>query len=269
MPAPFKADQGSTKRRSYRFSHRVPVVLTSADPSAEFYERCATTDVSSHGCQVRSPRKLTPGQKVRLQLPQSERPVEAQVARVRPDLTATAWEIGLELTEPGNIWGLEFSQHMVHWPADLPLPPIRPKPGAPPLAEPAPAVLKEEPGAAGVRLPRAGADTESPLGELSRLQEQKSKEFEARTNQTLRDVTNQLTKNAQFALNTVEASVRELSDSARQELGEWMAGQRAALDQQLRQALRQELEDFRLRLREALEASLQTLTTHLGKGKQS
>src|SRR3972149_9730143 len=62
-----------TKRRSHRFSHRVPVVLSSVGATPEFYERCETSDVSSHGCQVRSPHKLATGQKVRLQFPDSQR----------------------------------------------------------------------------------------------------------------------------------------------------------------------------------------------------
>lgn len=292
MPAPLQAEHPAPRRRSYRFSHKVPVVLSSADPAPEFHERCETTEVSSHGCRIRCLRKLAPGQKVRLELADPKQQTDARVACVRPDVNATAWEIGLELAEPGNIWGLKFSPHMFHWPADLPLPPVRPEPAGARALETPPLPGPAEPRDEELRRLRPGGDLPAQPDELRRLQEQQSRAFEARINQTLREANDQLTKNAQFALNTVEASVRDLSDAGRRDLEEWFARHRAELDQQLarlsdttrkaavevalqdlrqllRQALAQELDGFRARLREAMEAGLRALAHNLEKGKRS
>lgn len=268
-----------TKRRSHRFSHRVPVVLSSVGATPEFYERCETSDVSSHGCQVRSPRKLAAGQKVRLELPDSQRQAEARVASVRPDATATGWEVGLELSEPGNIWGLRFSPHMFPWPADVPLPPVGTAAGPGP-GNSAPAPATAEP--AGAPRPAALGAREAFRG----LQDEHRKEFEARVQETLRQATAQLAKNAQFATETAEISVRELTESARHELEEWLAEQRAELDQkllrlveaqgqsviedmvaELRQQTRQALVEELARLQKAVEAGLETASDHLTKGK--
>lgn len=292
MQAPFQAERGSAKRRSYRFSHRVPVILSSTNSTPEFYERCETTDVSSHGCRVRSQRKLSPGQMVHLQTPHGKRQVEARVAQVRPDASATAWEVGLELVEPSNIWGLEFSSHTLHWPADLPLPPVPTGVGKAAPGEAPPPPRRKQPEAERTAAPSAPVDVPAQLDQFRRLQEQQTREFEARMQQALRAATDQMTKNAQFALNTIEASVRELAESARRDLEDWLAHQRAGLEplvrhrretpggarpdeslEQLRrlfqQTLTQELEGFRARMEEAMEARLQTLAGFFGKGKKS
>jgi len=291
MTAPSQPGRGVPRRRSYRFSHRVPVVLTSRDPETHFYEQCETTDVSSHGCCVHSQRKLTPGQRVRLQIPSTAREAEARVARVVPDPTATLWEIGLELAEPGNIWDLEFSPHTLHWPADLALPPVQTEPATPRPAEPAAAVKKEP-----FRVPEPPPPPvlEKPVAfeEVRRRQEHVAKEFETRIEQALRDATSQLTKNTQFALETAEASIRELGEAARRELQDWREQQQKEMEgfiqrmahsarvvaveeavdhlrEQMQVAVQKAMEDFRGRLHDALQASLQTLADRLGKGKLS
>lgn len=267
------------KRRSYRFSHRVPVVLSGVGATPDFYERCETTDVSSHGCQVRSPRKLATGQKVRLQLPDSQRQAEARVASVRPDATATSWEVGLELSEPGNIWGLRFSPHMFPWPADVPLPSVGTPPGPGSGNSGRPPVTVEPTG-------RPAPPPSDALAAFRRLEEAHRKEFEAHVQETLRQATAQLAKNAQFAAETAEASVRELTESARQELEEWLTEQRAELDQkllrlveaqgqsviedmvaELRQQTRQALAEELARLQKTLVAGLETASENLPKGK--
>jgi len=285
MAAPANSAGVLSRRRSHRFQHRVPLILSSPEAAPEFYERCETTDVSSHGCQVRSPRKLAPGQKVHLQLADSARQADARVTSVRPDAAATGWEIGLELSEPGNLWGLRFSPHMFPWPADVSLPPLG-APAGPASQDSAPAPTMP---AAGRQTP--GAPAGEALKTLQHLQDEHRKEFETRIQETLRGATNQLTKNVQFALDTLETSLRELTDSSRQELEEWLEAQRAELDQKLlrlveaqgqlvvedvvtqlrdhtRAALTEEVGAFRARLREALETGLEAAANHLAKGKK-
>lgn len=270
MPAP-QATQANLKRRSYRFTHRIPVVLSAADAPTRFYERGETSDVSSHGCRVRLQRKLDPGQHLRLEVPSTGRQAEARVARVTPDASATAWEVGLELLEPGNIWSLQFSPHVLHWPADLTLPPL---PGEPPRPAPAPAPAAAPPPAEKVRelRPPSPEPARTPSQEeWKRQQEQQAKELEARLQAALREATNQLTKNTQFALETAEKTLRELTEAARRDLEQWLDEQRLALEVPFRPlsqgtelaVVEPAIEEFRHRLNEALQA----LTDQLGKGK--
>lgn len=244
------AEPGSErrKRRSQRFPHAVSVLLSSTEPGMEFQETCKTKDVSSHGCQIRSTRKLTPGQSLELKIPESGRHAKALVVRVRPDLSTMAWEAGLELAEPANVWGFEFLPRTLHWPADLPAPPIE-------LTPPSPKQEKEQPRASGA-LPH--------------------KELEERSFEILHQVTDQITKNAQFALNTVEESLREMADAIREELGRQIREQwadprqnpafREALEEIRRQnqeMIANQRRDFQVHLEDSLRAGLQALLEHL------
>lgn len=290
MPVPIMAERNSKKRRSQRFPHKVSVVLSSTEPTVDFYESCETCDVSSHGCQVRTQRKLRPGQVVQLRIFEPEQQTRARVMRVRPDLSAMAWEVGLELAEPGNIWGLEFSRHMVHWPADLPAPPIRVATGTSTARDSTPHGVEPYPQREENYLRVRTAAEKIPAKQPADLEPPEKKELEGHLQDVIREVTNRLTKNTQFALHTLEESIREMSDSARGEMKEWWDAQRAEMDREFhrladasrstllretleelrrqnQQMLAQGLEEFRARLSDALQASLETLVDRLNKRK--
>ncbi len=84
---------------------------------------------------------------IHLQILNPKAETQARVARVRPALTTPTWEIGLELAEPGNIWGLDFSPQAFHWPADLPKLPIPAGASARAPTESTLATTEREPGA--------------------------------------------------------------------------------------------------------------------------
>jgi hypothetical protein len=97
-------------RRSSRLPLEVPVLLTSLDPGLNFSERCNTTLVNAHGCGLISPRVLTQGVRVRLEIVSAKRHTTARVAEVVPlGGEPETWLVGLELDVPGNFWGIEYA----------------------------------------------------------------------------------------------------------------------------------------------------------------
>ena len=97
-------------RRSSRLPLEVPVVVSSLDPALIFSERCNTTLVNAHGCGLISPRALTTGIPVRLEIVSAKRHTTARVAEVVPlGGEPETWLVGLELDIPGNFWGIEYA----------------------------------------------------------------------------------------------------------------------------------------------------------------
>jgi hypothetical protein len=97
-------------RRSSRLPLEVPVLVTSLDASAPFFERCNTTLVNAHGCGLIAPRALTHGIQVRLEIVSAKRHTTARVAEVVPlGGDPETWLVGLELDIPGNFWGIEYA----------------------------------------------------------------------------------------------------------------------------------------------------------------
>ncbi len=97
-------------RRSSRLPLEVPVLLSSLNPALTFSERCNTTLVNAHGCGLISPRALTTGIPVRLEIVTAKRHTTARVAEVVPlGGEPETWLVGLELDVPGNFWGIEYA----------------------------------------------------------------------------------------------------------------------------------------------------------------
>ncbi len=61
-------------RRSSRVPVKVPIRVSSMEPSAQFSEVCETLVVSAHGCALRSPLKLNAGSLLRLHSGAAVRP---------------------------------------------------------------------------------------------------------------------------------------------------------------------------------------------------
>ena len=97
-------------RRSTRLPLEVPIVLTSLDAALEFSEPCTTTLVNAHGCGLITPRSLPRNLAVRLEITRSGRQTTARVADVVPlGGEPETWLLGLELDDPGNVWGIEYA----------------------------------------------------------------------------------------------------------------------------------------------------------------
>ncbi len=97
-------------RRSTRLPLEVPVHVVSVDAAFPFSEPCNTTLVNAHGCGLISPRPLTLGTRVRIEITSARRHTLARVTEVVPlGGDPETWLIGLELEVPGNFWGIEFA----------------------------------------------------------------------------------------------------------------------------------------------------------------
>ena len=97
-------------RRSTRLPLEIPVQVTSLSAANPFSEQCNTTLVNAHGCGLISPRALTRGIQVRIEIVSAKRHTTAQVAEVVPlGGDPETWLVGLELDIPGNFWGIEYA----------------------------------------------------------------------------------------------------------------------------------------------------------------
>jgi hypothetical protein len=97
-------------RRSTRLPLEVPVLVTSLDPAVAFSEQCNTTLVNAHGCGLVTPREISRGVRVRLEIVSAKRHTTAWVAEVVPlGGDPETWLLGLELDVPGNFWGIDYA----------------------------------------------------------------------------------------------------------------------------------------------------------------
>lgn len=163
-------DPGVQKRRSTRIAQSVPITVSGIDALGQaFKERTSTVSVNCHGCKYQSKHYVPKTGVVTIEIARAEsdappRMVEGRVAWVqRPRTVRELFQIGVEFTMPGNVWGIAFP------PADwFPLPDEASEPlgtGAiempvPPAAEP-PAKKKEEVAAAPLT-PAEAKETRKP-----------------------------------------------------------------------------------------------------------
>jgi hypothetical protein len=101
------ASNGHTERRSSRVPIKVPIRVTSMEPSAQFSEVCETLVVSAHGCALRFPLKLDTGSALRLHN-RGGRQAAAYVVFCQPmGPDGQGFRLGARLDQPDNFWGLE------------------------------------------------------------------------------------------------------------------------------------------------------------------
>jgi len=93
-------------RRSTRVRARIPILITSLDPTIPFSMPCETMLVNVHGCAARITQPLEIGMPLRLRIRDS-REITARVVICQPiQGDHPCWVAGIELDQPGNIWGL-------------------------------------------------------------------------------------------------------------------------------------------------------------------
>lgn len=102
-------------RRSTRINQAVPITVTGSDAMGRaFLERTTTSLVSAHGCRFASKHFLLAGTEVVLEVPpatpeETPRKVTGRVAWTRsPATLRDLFQVGVEIAEPGNIWGVGF-----------------------------------------------------------------------------------------------------------------------------------------------------------------
>ena len=109
MSTPASTSSKVAQRRSQRVTLMLPVVVTGLDSAVSFQEVCQTMVISAYGCSVISPRSLDAGARVRLELPSGKRSATGRVVMGgRRTKDGKSWELGLELDESPNFWGIEF-----------------------------------------------------------------------------------------------------------------------------------------------------------------
>jgi hypothetical protein len=101
------ASNAHAMRRSSRVPVKVPVRVTSMDPSAQFSELCETVVVSAHGCALRFPLKLNTGSLLRLHS-RGGREATARVVFCQPmGSDGQGFQLAAQLDRPENFWGLQ------------------------------------------------------------------------------------------------------------------------------------------------------------------
>ena len=102
------APSNKQRRRSgTRIPCQIPAKLTSLDPTYPFADSCLVILVNPQGCAAHFPRSVKIGTVVNLEGLPSGR-VTAQVVNcISLGEHQKFWLLGLALTEPGNVWGVE------------------------------------------------------------------------------------------------------------------------------------------------------------------
>ncbi len=97
-------------RRSARLSMIVPITVRGTDTSGQaFKENTWTIGVNKHGAKLATFHQLAPGDQVVIENPVLGRTAKARVMRVcEKRFTEDPYEIGVELLEAQNVWGVKF-----------------------------------------------------------------------------------------------------------------------------------------------------------------
>ena len=101
---------GTERRRSQRIPLSIPITIASLEPSLLFSGLCNTLDVSFHGCQFFLSRPFKHGTRLLLESSDTQHTISAHVVRsmpATPDMNVMLWKISVELTHPGNFWGVQ------------------------------------------------------------------------------------------------------------------------------------------------------------------
>ncbi len=109
--APWKMNstpQERQARRSTRIPCEIPIGLTSLDEDRPFSESCLIILINPQGCAARISRPVGIGTAVRLEGLSSKTNVTGRVVNcISLGEFEKSWLLGLALTEPGNVWGVE------------------------------------------------------------------------------------------------------------------------------------------------------------------
>ena len=97
-------------RRSKRVSLAMPVVLRGADSSGVEFEECTrTVVVSKHGAKIRTVQSLALGAVISIENRSMGLAANATVVSVGPrQFPGEPVEIGVQLNQAGNVWGIIF-----------------------------------------------------------------------------------------------------------------------------------------------------------------
>jgi hypothetical protein len=95
-------------RKGTRIPCAISITLRSLDPAHPFSEQCEIILVNLRGCAARSTQAIRIGIMVELQgLPANKNVAARVVHSICLGKGENLWLLGLELDEPGNVWGIE------------------------------------------------------------------------------------------------------------------------------------------------------------------
>jgi hypothetical protein len=95
-------------RSGTRIPCEIPVTLTSLEPNRLFADSCLVVLVNPQGCAARFRRPVEIGTPVQLEGLPSNNSVAARVVNcISMGECEKFWLLGLDLMEPGNVWGVQ------------------------------------------------------------------------------------------------------------------------------------------------------------------
>lgn len=98
----------ATQRKGTRIPCAIPITLHSLDPAHPFSEQGEIILVNLRGCAARFTHAVQIGSAVELQgLPTAMNVTARIVNCISLGKLENIWLLGLELDEPGNVWGIE------------------------------------------------------------------------------------------------------------------------------------------------------------------
>lgn len=282
--------EGVAGRRSTRIAIAIPITISGKDALGHpFKERARTVVINKHGAKITTFHQLALGAELSVDNHLLGRSAKATVVwlgdRRSPKV---AVEIGIQLFEAQNLWGIEFPPE--DWQEGPPIGPGGQRlesafPPPSPSAQPPPAAASRPAAAGPGRLPQSwGAAAEASLSQLAKQAdaslEQRAKQFEERltklthqvgfgTQATLQDTANQLEgklvqsleQRVNDALARLEAS-RAQVETLRAKLAEVQKSTEAEVERTRSsiqnagaEALRSAIEELKDKVRPELEAA--------------
>jgi hypothetical protein len=268
------------KRRSTRIVQAVPITVTGVDALGRpFQERTSTLLINCHGCRYQSKHYILKNMWVTLEVPHPEpgqgpREARALVTWIqRPRTVRELFQIGVELENPGNIWGIAFPP--ADWfPAPDPGEPAVPLPAADAAApEQPPAPEWTTPGAAPLAADNVvvmGAGGDAPL-QLARQVARLVVEAKQQIHAAVREATSKaVTQEVKQLVSSLESQLKSAANRAAQDAANlhaehWLehAGERMELQ------TRASVESLRTELARDADARLEEARTLLAARMES
>lgn len=100
---------GAPRRRSARILLRIPLLVNTADSSAETdWEPAETVMVSLHGAMIRTKRKFEVGDTLDIRVRDKDRSARARVVWRSSEVTPKGLELGFEIVDQTGFWDIRF-----------------------------------------------------------------------------------------------------------------------------------------------------------------
>jgi hypothetical protein len=266
------ANSPTTLRRSSRVPAALPVLVTSLE-GTQFSEVCETLVVNAHGCSILTRVKLDAG--VPLHLHSKEgREATAHVVSCQPiDTARQSWRLGAKLDRPQNFWGLADCPKDWSLPSVLVQPRLSPTvPVATPLSshkvlvqdgQPSAAVLDRLARQLETQVAKMIAEAVRPVqAELSAIKEKLARKESnpSRFEVSLSSIPPELEQQLELRLRNDFGP--KITEEARQQAAQVLAGAKAAIDQRTTKGYEEFMQRVAGELKQ-VEKRAQDLSAHI------